>query len=71
MDLNGQLSSRSNNKTGISKDSILGSLLFLVHINDTSYSQQVPGPLQTMFPFFSVVDNTNVLTSNQNSDLSV
>ena len=72
MALNGQLSSWSNIETGVSKGSILDSLLFLIHINDTSDSLTTSARLfADDVLLFSVVNNTNVLTTNQNSDLSV
>ena len=69
--LNGQLSSCSNIETGIPQGSILGSLLFLIYINDLSDSLTTNVRIfADNVSLFSVVDNISLSATTLNSDLS-
>ena len=69
--LNGQLSSWSNIELGVPKGSILGSLLFLIYINDLSESLTTNVKLfADDVSLFSVVDDINLSAINLNGDLS-
>ena len=69
--LNGQLSSWSNIESGVPQRSILGSLLFLIYINDLSEGLTTNAKLFADDVWlFSVVDNINLSTTNLNSHLS-
>ena len=69
--LNGQLCSWSNIEPDVPQGSILDPLLFLIYINDLSDSLTTNARLfADDVSLFCVADNTNVLATNRNSDLS-
>ena len=69
--LNGQASPWTSIETGVPQGSILGLLLFLIHINDISDNLSTTAKLfADDKSLFSIVQNVNTSASHLNSDLS-
>ena len=67
--MNGQHSKWVNIEAGVAQGPILGSLFFLVYINDFSADlNSNPKLFVTDASFFSVVQNINSARANLNSD---
>ena len=71
MVLNGQNSSWTNIEAGVPQGSILGSLFFLIHINDLSDGlTSNPKLFADDTPLFFVIHNINATANDLNSDLT-